>query len=68
MVSAYTPLVIAGPYWRPGGVVAPKNHVRNLAALVVLEVREVPVARSDAGSAGRKGRAYVVLVCLKKIK
>jgi hypothetical protein len=39
------------------------NLVRDLAALVVvLEERGVPEAPTDAGSAGREGRAYVVLV------
>jgi hypothetical protein len=35
-----------------------------LAAVVVLEEREVPEAPSDAGWAGRERRAYVVLVFL----
>jgi hypothetical protein len=39
-----------------------ENPVRDLAALVVLEERRMPEALSDAGSAGRKGRAYVMLV------
>jgi hypothetical protein len=39
-----------------------ENPVRDLAALVVLEEREVPEGLKDAGSARREGRAYVVLV------
>jgi hypothetical protein len=37
------------------------DHVRDLAALVVLEEREVPEAHSNAGSAGWDGPAYLVL-------
>jgi hypothetical protein len=39
-----------------------KNPVRDLAALVVLEERGMPEAISDAGSAGREERTYVMLV------
>ena len=38
-----------------------KNPVRDLAALVVLEKRSMPKALSDAGSAGREKRAYVMV-------
>jgi hypothetical protein len=36
--------------------------LRDEVALVVLEERKMPEALSDGGSAGRKGRAYVILV------
>jgi hypothetical protein len=39
-----------------------KNPVRDLAALVVLEKRGMHEALSDAGSAGKEKRAYVLLV------
>jgi hypothetical protein len=45
-------------------VAAPKKSVRDVAAVVVLEKRGMPVALSDAGSVGREGRAFVMLVLL----
>ena len=44
----------------PGRRGCATNPVRDLAALVVLEERGVPEALSAAGSAGRKGAAYVM--------
>ena len=38
--------------------------LEDLAALVELEERRRAVVLSDAGSAGREGRIYVILVCL----
>jgi hypothetical protein len=52
--------VLLAPGWRG----CAKIPARDLAALVVLEERRVPEALLDAGSAGREGRAYVMLVCL----
>jgi hypothetical protein len=39
-----------------------KNYVKDLAALVVLKKRGMLEALSDAGTAGRVGRAYVIEV------
>jgi len=57
-------MILVPPYYcTPGGVGCAKHPVRDLAArVVVLEERWVPEAPSEAGSAGREGRAYVVLV------
>jgi hypothetical protein len=38
------------------------GNIRNKVALVVLEERGVPEALSGGGSAGREGRACVMLV------
>jgi hypothetical protein len=39
------------------------NKHREVALVVLLEERGVPEALSDGGSAGREGRAYVMLGC-----